>query len=125
MGSFEVFNFWIISEILSFLIITLLSLFSIKNLLTRFGIFKLNRRDYYECGFRPHSQKPIQMSFHFFIICLFFIIYDVELVFVFPICSSISFNSVYELLGFLFIYITMIISLFYDYDKNMIEWRFF
>lgn len=125
MGGFEVLQYWLITEFLAFAIISLLSIISIKNILLRFGILKENRRDYYECGFRANNQTPIQVSFHFFIICIFFIIYDVELVFSLPIISVISFSNIIDIFNLLLIYITMIISLIYDYDKNLLEWKFF
>lgn len=124
MGGFEVMHYWFITEFLAFAIISILSIFSLKNILLRFGVLKSSRRDYYECGFRPSSQKTIQISSQFFIICILFLIYDIELIFSFPLISSILMNNFVDFFNFFLIYITMCLSLIYDYDKNLLEWRF-
>ena len=94
---------------------------SFKNLLQRLSITKTARKDYYECGFRPHIQRPIQMSMQFILICIFFIIYDIELAFSFPLVSSLSTNGLADFFGFMLIYFTMIISLIFDFDRNLIN----
>ena len=97
---------------------------SYKNLLNRFGIHRKGRKDYYECGFRPTKQKPITISLQFIVIALFFLIYDIELIFSFPLVASAGAFSLSDVLGFLLIYSTFIVSLFYDYDKNLLSWKF-
>jgi NADH-quinone oxidoreductase subunit A len=103
------------------IIIFILTIFSSKNLINRFNVLKKSRRDYYECGFRPSNQKPIRVSIQFIFICIFFIIYDIELVFSFPLVSSITYNSLLDFIGLFLIYGTMIISLVYDFNKNLLN----
>ena len=62
-----------------------------ENLIKRFGFLKIARRDFYECGFRPTSQKTIRLPIQFLLICIFFLLYDIELVFLFPFVSAITF----------------------------------
>jgi NADH-quinone oxidoreductase subunit A len=59
---------------------------------------KISRRDFYECGFKPQTQKPIKVSIQFLIICVFFLLYDIELVFLFPFASGLTFLGLYDLL---------------------------
>lgn len=124
MGNFEVYQYWWITQVLATIIVSILSLFSYKNLLLRFNILKTARKDYYECGFRPMIQKPIQMSNQFIILCIFFVIYDIELAFSFPLISTIATNGLQDFLGLLLIYGTMVISVIYDFDKNLLNWKF-
>lgn len=124
MGNVDVLFFWIVAQNLSVIIIYILTLFSSKNLLNRFNVLKKSRRDFYECGFRPSNQKPINISIQFIFICVFFIIYDIELVFSFPLVSSNLFNSYLDFFGFFLIYFTMIISLLFDNQKNLLNWKF-
>ena len=125
MGGFEISQFWTISQVLAVIIITILSFISSKNLLNRFSILKKSRKDYYECGFRPHIQKPIQLSNQYFTISIFFIIYDIELSFSFPLIASISFNSAQDILMLLLIYGTMVLSIFFDFNRNLLNWKFY
>lgn len=124
MGGIEVYYYWWITQLLALAITSILTVFSYKNLLLRFSILKKARKDYYECGFRPHIQKPIQVSNQFILIIIFFIIYDIELAFSFPLIASGFSNSLQDILGFLLIYGTMFLSLFFDFDRNLLNWKF-
>ncbi len=61
------------------------------------------------------------MSMQFILICIFFIIYDIELAFSFPLVSSLSNNGLADFFGFILIYLTMAISLVFDFDRNLIN----
>lgn len=124
MGNFEIYQYWWITQVLATVIVAILSCFSYKNLILRFSILKTARKDYYECGFRPIIQKPIQMSNQFIMICIFFVIYDIELAFSFPLVSTISNSSLQDYFGFFLIYGTMLFSIFYDFDRNLLNWKF-
>ena len=122
MGFFEVIHFWLIVIIFVVLVIMILSIFSYKNMLNRFGLRNFLRKDFYECGFKPIKQKPIQLSIQFFVLCVFFILYDIELIFSFPLISTIINQSFLELLIFIFIYGSFIISLIFDIDRYLLLW---
>ena len=102
-----------------------MSLIAIKKFYNKFGLFKNARREYYECGFKPFLQKPLKLSFHFFVICILFLIYDVELVFSLPFISSTSYNGYYDLFNFILLYGTFFFSIFYDSEKGLFGWKFF
>lgn len=122
MGSFEVIHFWLMVIVLVTIIVVILSIFSYKNLLNRFGLRSILRKDFYECGFKPISQKPIQLSIQFFILCIFFILYDIELIFSFPLISSIFNHSLLEVGMFVFIYGSFMLSLCFDIDRYLLLW---
>ena len=65
-----------------------------------FGFVKISRRDFYECGFRPITQKTIRVPIQFMLICIFFLLYDIELVFLFPFVSGFTFTGLYDILLF-------------------------
>ena len=123
MGYFEVVHFWFLVFILVTLIISILSLFSFKNLFARFGLLKKNRREFYECGFKPVVQKPISFSIQFIIIIFFFLIYDIELIFSFPLVSTYSSHSLFDLLLLIFLYGSFTVSLIFDFDNNLTTWH--
>nr|YP_011027874.1 NADH dehydrogenase subunit 3 [Euplotes cristatus]UPM52084.1 NADH dehydrogenase subunit 3 [Euplotes cristatus] len=123
MGSFEVIHFWILTCLLIVVIVGALSVFSFKALWNRFGLLQPNRREFYECGFKPVNQKPVRFSIQFAMVCFFFLIYDIELAFSYPLVSSFGVNALTELLFFIFLYGTFLISLFFDFDRNLTDWR--
>ena len=90
MGDLELFNSFISIVLLSVVVYNLITALSFKDLIRRFGHFKESRKDYYECGFRPANQRPVRFSIQFILICVFFLLYDIELVFFFPLVSAFS-----------------------------------
>ena len=91
---------------------------SFKDILRRFGIMKATRRDFYECGFRPQSQRVIKVSIQFLLICVFFLLYDIELVFLFPFVSGYTFSGLYDLLLISLFFIILFKSLNIDYERH-------
>ena len=118
MGDFEIFFIVVSTFILSFLIYNLLNSFSFRNLLRRFGVLKTSRRDFYECGFRPVTQKPIRLPIPFLLICIFFLLYDIELIFLFPLVSTINFIGLVDMLLLFFFFLILFISLIVDFTKH-------
>lgn len=123
MGNFEVMHFWFFINLFVVVVIGILSIFSFKNILNRFGILKSNRREFYECGFKPVIQKPVQFTIQFTIVCLFFILYDIELIFSFPLVSTSSNHSLLEIVTFGFLYGSFVFSLIFDFDQNLTNWK--
>nr|YP_004123585.1 NADH dehydrogenase subunit 3 [Plakina monolopha]ADO51357.1 NADH dehydrogenase subunit 3 [Plakina monolopha] len=77
----------------------------------------------YECGFDPFESSRIPFSVRFFLIGILFMIFDLEISFIFP--WSVVFNQIP-----LFGYWTMIIFLFiltlglvYEWVKGGLEWE--
>jgi len=126
MGDYEVASSTLSIFILTTFIYNLLTFLSFKDILRRFGFMKNTRRDFYECGFKPQTQKPIKVSIQFLIICVFFLLYDIELVFLFPFVSGITFLGLYDTLLLILFFTVLYISLQIDYndmhytDKNNI-----
>lgn len=123
MGSFEVLHFWFIINLFVVVVVAILSIFSFKNVLNRFGILKNSRREFYECGFKPVVQKPVQFTVQFLVVCMFFVIYDIELIFSFPLVSTTSNHALAEVLIFTILYGSFILSLFFDFDQALTDWR--
>jgi len=96
MGDFEVFYSYLISIVFGLVIYNVINIFFFKNLLKRFGLAKLSRKDFYECGFRPQTQKPIKLPIQFLMICIFFLLYDIELLFFFPFLSGLLFSGLFD-----------------------------
>jgi NADH:ubiquinone oxidoreductase subunit 3 (subunit A) len=118
LGDFEVFFNYFFVLILSVIIYNIINCFSFHDLLKKFGFFKILRRDFYECGFRPQTQKPIRLPIQFILICVFFLLYDIELIFLFPYVSGISFSGLYDFILFFFFFIIFLFSLIIDYERH-------
>ena len=110
--------------LLGFIIYNVINSFSFRDLLKRFGFLKIARRDYYECGFRPTAQKTIRVPIQFMLICIFFLLYDIELVFLFPYVSGITFTGFYDLLLIFFFFFIFFISLIIDFNRHALVWQY-
>jgi len=118
LGDFELFFNYASVFALAFIIYNVINSFSFRNLLRRFGFLKIARRDFYECGFRPQSQKPIKLPIQFLLICIFFLLYDIELVFLFPFVSGITYCGLYDFLLIFFFLILFVLTLGIDYERH-------
>jgi NADH:ubiquinone oxidoreductase subunit 3 (subunit A) len=118
IGDFEVFLAIISTAILAVLVYNVITILSFKDLLRKFGFMKNSRRDFYECGFKPQNQRPIKVSIQFLLICVFFLLYDIELVFLFPFVSGYTFTGLYDLLLLILFFSVLFISLNIDYERH-------
>jgi len=123
MGDYEVFSVCVDTLLLGLVIYNALTSLSFINTLKRFGFVRSTRRDFYECGFKPQSQKPIKVSLQFLIICIFFLLYDIELIFLFPYISAITFIGFYDTVLIMFFFTVLYLSLQVDYNRHALFWQ--
>ena len=123
MGDFEVFLATLSVTLLAIVVYNVITILSFKDLLRRFGFMRASRRDFYECGFRPHSQRPVKISLQFLLICVFFLLYDIELVFLFPFVSGITFLGFYDILLLTLFFSILFVSLNVDYERHALYWQ--
>lgn len=124
MGDFEIFFACAAVSVLGFAVYNIINCFSFRDLLKRFGFLKISRRDFYECGFKPVTQKTIRLPIQFLLICVFFLLYDIELIFLFPFVSGITFLGIYDTL-LIFLFFTMLfLSLIFDFNRHALVWQY-
>lgn len=124
MGDFEIFAAVISATFLGVLIYNIVSMVTYRDLLRRFGIFKTARRDFYECGFRPQTQKPVRFPIQFLLICVFFLLYDIELIFLFPLVSACTFIAFHDLFLIGFFFLLFLLSLVVDFNRHALTWQY-
>nr|AFH09313.1 NADH dehydrogenase subunit 3 [Swartschewskia papyracea] len=77
----------------------------------------------YECGFDPFESSRIPFSVRFFLVGILFMIFDLEISFLFPWC--VVYNQI-GLLGFWTMYFFLVIltvGLIYEWIKGGLEWE--
>ena len=124
MGDFEVFLNYLSVMILGVIVYNIINCFAFRDLLKRFGFLKIARKDFYECGFKPQTQKPIRLPIQFLLICVFFLLYDIELVFLFPYVSGLVFVGFYDFILLIFFFTLFLFSLVIDYDRHALYWQY-
>lgn len=118
MGDFEIFLSTASITVLGFVIYNVITAFGFRDVLKRFGFLKIARRDFYECGFRPTTQRPIRVPIQFLLICVFFLLYDIELIFLFPLVSASTFIGFYDLALLVFFFTVLLVSLVVDFNRH-------
>lgn len=111
------------SFFLSTIVYNVITVLTFKDLLRRIGFVKNSRKDFYECGFKPQTQRVIKISIQFLLICVFFLLYDIELVFLFPFISGFSFTGLYDLLLVALFFLVLFLSLNIDYERHALYWQ--
>ena len=124
MGDFDIFLAFISVFVLGFVIYNVITVFSFRELLKRFGFLKVSRRDFYECGFRPVTQKVIRLPIQFILICIFFLLYDIELILLVPLASVQSFIGFYDILLTILFFLVLFFSLVFDLNRHALLWQY-
>jgi len=81
------------------------------------------KEDIYECGLRTEGPSAVQFNFRFYYFALLFLLFDVEIVFLFP--WALVFDEVAGV-GFLKVLLfltTFLIGGLYAWRKGAMEWR--
>jgi NADH-quinone oxidoreductase subunit A len=76
----------------------------------------------YECGELPIGQSWIQFNIRFYVIALVFLIFEVEIVFLFPwaeVFKNLGTFALVEMMVFVFI---LLVGLAYVWEKGDLEW---
>ena len=77
----------------------------------------------YECGFDPYGSPRALFDIHFYIVSILFIIFDLEITFLFPWVKSVTHINNFgflSLLGFLFI---LTVGLAYEWNLGVLKWK--
>lgn len=76
----------------------------------------------YECGFNPFSDSRSEFNIKFYIVAILFLIFDLEISYLFPFIVSIDLLSnigIYFMLFFLFV---LTVGFFFEWKKGALDW---
>nr|YP_010891526.1 NADH dehydrogenase subunit 3 [Desbruyeresia armata]WJK73062.1 NADH dehydrogenase subunit 3 [Desbruyeresia armata] len=77
----------------------------------------------FECGFDPIKSARLPFSLRFFLLAIIFLIFDVEIVLLFPVLVSVSssFSTSLVVGSFIFL-IILIVGLFHEWNEGSLDW---
>jgi len=76
----------------------------------------------YECGENPEGNPWVKFNIRFYVVALIFLIFDVEIVLLFPWALAYQDYGVYGfLVGIIFLLI-LALGMFYEWRKGDLEW---
>ncbi len=105
---------------ITFLIVTLLFFISYFLMQRNIDIEKMSA---YECGFDPFEESLGRFDIKFYIVAILFLIFDLEIVFLFP--WAVMFYSL-GLFGFwvvLFFIFVLFVGFAYEWQKKALDWH--
>lgn len=76
----------------------------------------------YECGFQPFLENQTNFDIHFYIIALLFLIFDLEIIFLFPwilMLKYLNFLGFFSMLFFLFL---LFLGFIFEWKKGALNW---
>lgn len=112
---FFIFIFLIVSLILSCLV------FGISYILSSRTVDK-EKLSAYECGFNPFEDARNQFDVRFYLVAILFIIFDLEVSFLFPWAVTLNQTSTFGFWSmFVFLFI-LTIGFIYEWKKGALEW---
>nr|YP_009427779.1 NADH dehydrogenase subunit 3 [Godlewskia godlewskia]ASU96530.1 NADH dehydrogenase subunit 3 [Godlewskia godlewskia] len=77
----------------------------------------------FECGFDPIKSARLPFSLRFFLLAIIFLIFDVEIVLLFPVLASMpSMFSLSTLIGSSLFLVILMIGLIHEWKEGSLDW---
>lgn len=76
----------------------------------------------YECGFQPFKDSREQFDVRFYLIAILFIVFDLEIMFLFPWCLSLIFINFFGFLSMVYFLIILTLGFIYEWKKGALVW---
>ena len=77
----------------------------------------------YECGFEPFDDARRRFDVRFYLVCLLFIIFDLEVAFLFPWAVSLSHIGIMGFVTMLAFLAELMIGYVYAWRKGALDWE--
>lgn len=111
-----IFIFFFCSLLFSLLLLVVASVFSVKV----WNIFKTKS---YECGFKNFDHNSRQtIDIHFFFVGVLFVLFDLEVLLLFPWALNFDKLSYYSLVSIFIFLFLLILSYWYELKEGLLNW---
>ena len=77
----------------------------------------------YECGFEPFDDSRMEFDVRFYLVAILFIIFDLEIAFLFPWAISLGGIGVLGFWSMMFFLGVLTIGFIYEWKKGALEWE--
>lgn len=79
----------------------------------------------YECGFEPFETPSEVFESHFIVVAVLFIIFDLEIIFLFPWAATAGITQDIGFYAFIIYSLILALALFYEWRKGALKWPIF
>lgn len=77
----------------------------------------------YECGFEPFNDARSSFDIRFYLVAILFIIFDLEISFLFPWCVCLGRLPRFAFWSMLIFLLLLTIGFIYEWKKGALEWE--
>ena len=77
----------------------------------------------YECGFEPFDDARRRFDVRFYLVAILFIIFDLEVAFLFPWAITLADIGVFGLLSMLGFLAVLTVGFIYEWKKGALDWE--
>ena len=81
------------------------------------------KRSPYECGFEPFDDAHMKFDVRFYLVAILFIIFDLEIAFLFPWAIVLDDIGVFGLLAMFLFLAILVVGFIYEWKKGALEWE--
>jgi NADH-quinone oxidoreductase subunit A len=98
-------------------------LFSVLNIF--FGKRRPNRskQEPYECGLPSDVQRGFRFGISFYLVAMLFILFDIEVIFLFPIAVQLRAFGTFALIETIVFVVLLMIAFVYVWRRGALEWK--
>jgi NADH-quinone oxidoreductase subunit A len=75
----------------------------------------------YECGFQPFSETNYPFEVQFALIAILFLLFDIEILYLYPLCTSILHFNGLEIFYLICFFIIVTLGLIYEISRHIVS----
>jgi NADH-quinone oxidoreductase subunit A len=79
--------------------------------------------DPYECGLPSQVQKNFRFGISFYLVAMLFILFDIEVIFLFPVAIQLNAFGTFALIETAVFIFLLLIAFVYVWRRGALEWR--
>ena len=77
----------------------------------------------YECGFEAFSDSRIKFDVRFYLVAILFIIFDLEIAFLFPWAISLGQIGLFGFISMMIFLLILTVGFIYEWKKGALDWE--
>ena len=81
------------------------------------------KSDPYECGLPTDVQQNFRFCISFYLIAMFFILFDIEVVFLYPVAVQLEAFGVFALVEIIVFIVLLFVAFIYVWRRGALEWK--
>jgi NADH-quinone oxidoreductase subunit A len=81
------------------------------------------KREPYECGLPSDVRQSFRFGISFYLIAMLFILFDIEVVFLYPVALQLELFGVFALVETIVFVVLLLVAFVYVWRRGALEWK--